>query len=133
MNTAQLFTHQEAKKQFKGRWPVAVTKQIQSTFNTTVPSARKLVPTSGIYIIHSHSNWYKIGQTQVNPLKRLHGLQVGNPFTLTLIDFIPCPPDQLNQFEAYCHNYFWKCRGRGEWFTLTKRQVTSIRELAPSL
>lgn len=54
----------------------------------------------------------KIGYTGGDPMKRLAGLQTGQPATLRLVRFWP------GDYERALHRRFAQHRKRGEWFDL---------------
>ena len=74
---------------------------------------------SGIYIIRCR-DVFKIGIAR-DVKRRLVALQIGNPYPLELVGFVPV--DDPENAERYLHTRFSRCRLQGEWFRLTAAQV----------
>lgn len=77
-----------------------------------------------IYVINAcNTNYYKIGVTSHDPLKRLSQLQVGCPHNLQLMGTysIICEND-VYDVEKHLHEVFSECRVRGEWFELSNSE-----------
>jgi hypothetical protein len=76
-----------------------------------------------IYIINSHSDYYKIGRTK-DVVKRMRMLQSGCPFRLKLVYKTKF---NCQWIEAYLHSICRKERTCGEWFKLRKCDLKWIK------
>jgi hypothetical protein len=77
-----------------------------------------------IYLIKAEIEdveYYKIGITKREPMKRLKELQTGNALQLELIKVFHT--NFGNLFESTLHRTYLMEKEKGEWFALTKEQV----------
>lgn len=81
---------------------------------------------SFIYMIKCGRNKYKIGCSKY-PEKRLHDLQVANPYKLQLIYIASCK--NIHKIEKLLHKTFAKYKIHGEWFRFSKKQVQKFKKI----
>jgi len=79
---------------------------------------------SGVYVIRCH-NHYKIGKAD-DLKQRLHDLQVGCPYELSVSAFLPCELSEAFKLEQMLHRKYSGCRARGEWFKLSRADLKEI-------
>lgn len=74
-------------------------------------------PKAFVYFI-TDGNYIKIGKAQ-DPLKRLAGIQTGNPNKCDILYLVPCKAASMaTQIESYLHKTYEKYRLCGEWFNI---------------
>jgi len=78
----------------------------------------------GVYIIECHG-LYKIGKAE-NLRVRLIDLQIGCPYKLRLVEFIPCGNGENGDLEKAFHKNYSSKRCRGEWFELSHQDLEDI-------
>lgn len=83
--------------------------------------------TKGYVYIFQCEKYYKIGTTTGDIRKRLAAVQVGNPFEITIVHFIPT--DQPSRAEKFFHLKFGNKRIRNEWFELTAADVDWLKKI----
>lgn len=85
-----------------------------------------------LYLIQCNSSdFYKIGFSE-NPENRLRNLQVGCPYSLTLV-YKKCFKKSAKA-ERFLHKKYRYKRGIGEWFELSRDDIVQIKneiELIP--
>jgi len=79
-----------------------------------------------IYMIKCGKDKYKIGCSNF-PERRLHNLQVANPYKLQLI-YVACCKN-VYKTETLLHKTFAKYKIHGEWFRFSKKQVEKIKKI----
>lgn len=84
--------------------------------------------TAGVYFVRCEQ-FVKIG-CSANIESRWRELQVGNPFELTLLAYVPTSTDRLEAVERTCHQRFKHLRVRGEWFRWTDELAEAVRREA---
>jgi hypothetical protein len=83
-----------------------------------------------VYLISANypdSQYYKIGWTKRDPIKRLKELKTGNSQELELVDFFESKWGP--RIESNLHKFFNQNRCEGEWFKLNQEDVSNFREL----
>lgn len=83
-----------------------------------------------VYLISANypdSQYYKIGWTKRDPIKRLKELKTGNSQELELVDFFESKWGP--RIEANLHKYYDRDRCQGEWFKLNPEQVSEFKEV----
>lgn len=80
---------------------------------------------TNIYVIECEGH-FKIGVAD-SPKSRLDSLQIGNPFTLTLIAHAKFK-DAFGT-EDFLHRRYDQYRVRGEWFKLPPKELQGLLEL----
>lgn len=78
---------------------------------------------SHLYIINCNDEFYKIGKTR-NIKYRLKQIQASCPYLLSLEKVIK----NGYHLEKKAHSFFEKNRIRGEWFKLSKKQLTNFEK-----
>jgi Cdc6-like AAA superfamily ATPase len=69
---------------------------------------------------------FKIGESN-KPHKRVKNLQTGNPRRLFIYKIIECATkERAKAMEDMIHERYSHRRNRGEWFTLSKKEVDEI-------
>src|SRR5712664_604855 len=76
----------------------------------------------GVIYVARCQEFYKIGYTQSDPVKRLSSLQTGSPYRIELLG----TTSGSQEDEQRLHEFFAPKRERGEWFRLTSDDVQSI-------
>lgn len=77
-----------------------------------------------VYLLkESESNYYKIGISK-NPSARIKQLQTGSAGKISLSKTYAS--EYASKIESTLHRRYTDSRIRGEWFTLTERQVNSF-------
>ena len=79
---------------------------------------------SKIYVIRCN-NYFKIGHS-VNPIARIEGLQIGNPYQLELV-FV-APTTDHRKMEKELHNKFKHLCIRGEWFEMQENDFVDFEK-----
>jgi len=81
----------------------------------------------GVYFVHDKkNNALKIGKTDTLT-KRLSDLQVGNPNTLVVLQFIRCESSTAAELlESQLHKTFEHLSIRGEWFIYEEREFEQL-------
>jgi len=99
--------------------------------NEYTPQAN--TPQRYVYVIQSGDGPIKIG-VAVDPEARRLGLQVGNPYPLTIRALIGCLDDSgAFAIEAALHRHFADVRMVGEWFDAAPEDVYGLIDLAFTL
>ena len=83
-----------------------------------------------VYLIsakYPDNNYYKIGWTRREPIKRLKELKTSNSHELELVDFFETKWGP--RIESSLHKHFHKHRCEGEWFLLDDEQVSGFKEI----
>lgn len=80
----------------------------------------------GFLYVVTNGAFYKIGVT-VNPVRRMHDLQISSPERLSFISLIQT--DDFEKLERKLHNMFNDKRMEGEWFNLDKKDLEYIATL----
>lgn len=85
-------------------------------------------PRSGyVYLLHgTGTDWYKIGQS-INPSVRLKQLGTRAPFPIETVGVYGA--SDMDAEELYWHERFRSKRVEGEWFVLTKDDVSAFLRL----
>lgn len=81
-----------------------------------------------IYILSSINNdevVYKIGYTKNNVNERVKQLKTGNCESID-INYISEPTIFFSKIEKYLHKYYEEYNIDGEWFLLSKEEVSTI-------
>ena len=79
-----------------------------------------------IYLIRNINFEYKIGITKKSVNKRVKQLQTGNPHQLEIVSFFFIK--NYNKVEKSLHNIYKNKRLNGEWFNLTKEDVSNFEK-----
>jgi len=88
---------------------------------TAKPRVKSSPASAGFVYIAECGGRYKIGYSK-EPVKRIAGLQTGNPELVKLVGTIPGTPAR----EDELHRAFRAKHIRGEWFSLTESDVQAI-------
>jgi len=81
---------------------------------------------SMIYIIQmENTDIFKIGVAD-DPISRIRGIQVGNPYRLKLIDSFY--KENAYEVERKIHKRYKKHRMVGEWFELSSESIEKLRK-----
>ncbi len=109
----------------KDRWIIKPSPHITAVSVTSSGKGRGLK--GYVYVIGSpESNIYKIG-VAADPVRRLAQLKTAHHDNLELI--ISILTDDAYDLEARLHDLFIDKRVRGEWFDLTRDDLTYIRDV----
>nr|WP_044200987.1 GIY-YIG nuclease family protein [Oscillochloris trichoides] len=78
-----------------------------------------------IYIIKEiNEDYYKIGLTKDEPMKRLKQLQTGNVRTLKLVAYFYVK--NTRKVESFLHAFLGVYHVRGEWFSIPEYEVSNL-------
>jgi hypothetical protein len=81
-----------------------------------------------VYVVrHGDTDFFKIGHTVKEPIKRLANMQTANPFRLSLHIQHYVPSVAL---EDRLHEFFKKQNVHGEWFRLCEKDLTRLSDRA---
>lgn len=81
-----------------------------------------------VYILKS-GDYFKIGVTGGDIIKRIKSLQTGNPIKIKLFGLCPCEDkEEAFELEGCIHKYLknYKSNGGKEWFCLTEEKVKKM-------
>lgn len=88
-------------------------------------STKAATPDSHVYLIRS-GNFHKIGISQ-KPPSRFKQIQKTVPYPLDVIGVWPMPKDRASTTEAELHATYAHKRRAGEWFELSRADVSQIQ------
>ena len=80
-----------------------------------------------VYVIQAENGLCKIGRSVLDPHRRVKALQDNSPWALELVALVET--GDAFQLEKQLHRQFAHKRKQGEWFALTKEDVTNIRNV----
>lgn len=84
---------------------------------------------SGVYFFKCNG-LVKIGRGK-NVLKRFWNLQIGNPYRMEFIGYIPATRAEAIAIESEWHRNFGWLRRNGEWFQLDEALMRAIKTANP--
>lgn len=105
----------------------SVVEYIKSVVDPSVIKTKGKLATGGVYMLAAkfpHTTYYKIGKA-IDFERRIHQIKLQLPFAVEEVHRIHTADPY--KVESYWHQQFAHCRRNGEWFELTKKEVSEFK------